>query len=467
MINKVIITNKSMMVKHYGDEYESSILPVINKLIITDKKNRGIDTKLIYLDQFSEKNLVIHVTDASNDKENKDAVDAICATFSPQYILLLGGQDIIPLQCLKNPMNQLKEVIDNAYKHYPDDTSTIFSDLPYACSAKYSDIIDDYITSVDRSVGRIGSMEKDPKILINALQTAISFKPKLREVYEDYFCCVSKFIPLGISHLLLAEKVIGKTLSKIFNEVKYEISPPNNWENWSKEQVGSLMHVLLCHGYPYYPYFLGLSDNDTLKVSLSEESINNRLTKGTIAVSSACYAAQLFPKTEYYTSWNFLANITSEIPDQNNPHAQRYGMCDTYLKNGAAAFVGSTFWGGDIRIATAYITNILNGLSSGMAFLKARLDFINNNKSLFRHEMRATLASYTLLGDPSLEPVNIKIPVDLKQTETIQKHNELIKYGKKAAESINIDTSNWLNAEKQLLLEKFIVKYLGKSKKTL
>jgi len=459
MLKKVIITNQSVLVKLYGQKFESVILPAVNNLIKADKETRGLETKLVYVDQLSESEYkTSKVTNPADEKQNKAVVDAICIKEQPIYVLLLGGPDVIPHQILIDPMTDLIQIIKQNYKHYPEDPSFINSDLPYASSHPYSTKISDYIPVLDRAVGRIGFMDNDPESLATALNTATKSKPKKKAVYEDYFAFASKFVSIGLSKIVLAEKIVDSILSKVFPTVKYELSPPNTWEDWNKKQIGAMTHLFLCHGYPYYPYLLGQGDNETYKITLSEESITDRINSGTVAVSSACYAAQLFAKESYFTSWNFLTDITSEIPDQRNAHAVRSGMCEAYLKNGAIAFIGSTFWGGDIRIGTAFIQNMLNGLSTGHALLKARHDFIRNAGDKFDEEMQATIAGFILLGDPSIQPVETSVEktIDVKQL-----HEALIAGSQTIGKTFKVPEPTILTKNQRLALENRLKLYLG------
>jgi len=458
MEKKVILSNQSVLLKLYGPKFDSVVIPAINKLIVADKEIRSLETVLVYVDQINESDYnVPKVTDPTDEKQNKAAVDAICKKIDPHYVLLLGGPDVIPHQVLIDPMTDLIQIIKQNYKHYPEDPSFINSDLPYASSLSYSNKISDYIPALDRAVGRIGFMDGDADLLATALNTATKSKPKKKEVYENYFTFASKFISIGITKIVLAEKIIGNVLDKIFPTVSYELSPPKNWEDWNKQQVGAMTHLFLCHGYPYYPYYLGQGDNNTFKIAFSKESIDDRLNMGTVAVSSACYAAQLYAEADYFTSWNFLTDITSEIPDKRNPYAQRAGLCDSYFKNGAVAFVGSTFWGGDVRIGTSFLQNMLTGLSTGQALLKARHDFILTAGADFDEEMQATLASYILLGDPSIQPVETN-----EKTGSIeQSHNKLKRTAENIARSVTIPEPKILTKVQRQLLEKRIGRFMG------
>ena len=459
MEKKVIVTNKSVLSGLYGSKMDTVVIPAINKLISADKEIRSLETLLIFVDQLNEKEFnIAKVTDPTDEKQNKAAIDAVCKKVKPSNVLILGGPDVIPHQVLIDPMTDLIQIINQYYKHYPEDPAFISTDLPYASSSSYSKNISDFITSLDRVVGRIGFMNDDADMLAKVLNTAAKSKPKKRAVYENYFAFASKFVSIGLSKIVLAEKIVDSIIGKIFKTVKYELSPPNNWEDWDKKQVGAMTHLFLCHGYPYYPYLLGQGDNETYKIALSEESIADRINEGTVVVSSACYAAQLYAKEYYFTSWNYLTDITSLIPDQRDPHAVRSGICDAYMKNGADAFLGSTFWGGYIRIGSLFLQNILDGYTTGEALLKARHDFIINAGDKFDEEMQATLAGFILLGDPSIRPVEED---KSKKKDSPNTTELLISGAQNIAKSFKVPNPTVLTKNQRQALESRLKLYLG------
>lgn len=412
MKTKTIVTNKKELINKYGSDFENAIKPAIEQLIVADEK-RGIKSNLFYLDESIE-GLDLAVTDHLDEKQNKTVIDAICKKTDADYLLLIGGPDIIPYQKLVNPMEEISEMIKSTFRFYPENPDIIYSDLPYSSSAPYSRHVIDYVNDIDRSAGRIGFIEDKPDTLIAALNSAVNAKAQNAEVYKDYFAIVSKFASDDLKNdNMYAESFISPLLRKIYGKIQYNISPANDWDSWGQQQLNSPMHLLIGHSFPYYPYFLTQGDYNRYFIALSEESIANRIPLGTVAVTSACYGAQIYGAGDYYTCWNYLADIRSEIPDQKEPFAERPGLNSAYFKNGATAFVGSTFWGGDFKIALLFIGNMLNGMATGDAMLAARHRFVSEPQYI-NEEQLATLASYTLLGDPSVCPVKQEKTTELQ-----------------------------------------------------
>lgn len=404
MKKKVIATNLSEMTKFYGESFQSEISPTIQNLIEADAK-RGIESKLVYLDQVDGAPAPIDPEKLSRE-EVKVRMNIVIKDLNPEYLLILGGPSVVPHQKLITPYRELVKLINENHPNYPDNSNFIESDFPYASTADYSKRLKSFFTDRTVAVGRIGFEDNDSKLMVTALNSAINFTSKPKSYYENYFSVVSQFVSLDLTKPdVLSEKVVDKLfLGKVFDNVNYSLSSPKTWEDWTKEEMACPMHVIIAHGYPFYPYVLGQGDNLTFKVALASESIDNRLTEGNIVVTSSCYATRLYDKKHYYTPFNYLTNITSLIPDGNNPMAQRGPLCNTYFKNGNIAFLGSTFWGGDVHILIYFLQELMKGCSTGEALMHAQ-DRLYHKGSSISGEIGCTLASTVLLGDPSLTPI--------------------------------------------------------------
>jgi len=449
MKKKVIVTNATEMQKFYGAGYFSNIEPVIQRLIETDAK-RGIESTLVYLDQVEGAPMPVEPEKLSR-KEVKERMNIVIKEINPEYLLILGGPTVVPHQKIRTPYPELVKLINENHPNYPDNSNFIESDFPYASTADYNRTLKPFFRDRTVAVGRIGFEDKDSEFLVASLNSAINFSPKPKSYYENYFSVVSKFISLDLTKPdVLSEKVVDKLfLGKVFDNINYSLSSPKTWEDWTKEDMACPMHVIIAHGYPFYPYVLGQGDNLTFKVALSEESIDNRLTEGNIVVSSACYATRLYDKQHYYTPFNYLTNITSIIPDGNNPMAQRGPLCNTYFKNGNIAFLGSTFWGGDVHILIYFLQELLKGCSTGEALMHAQ-DRLYHKGTSISGEIGCTLASTLLLGDPSLSPVEAKE----SKSEKVMVEKEISKSFK------DIPFTPALSQEQKAGLEQKILNYI-------
>ncbi len=82
------------------------------------------------------------VSSPGNERQSKDAVDAIYKALEPDYLVLIDGPDVIPHLTLNNPVPKDKD-------------PNVPSDLPYASDASYTSRDAAKYAAVTRVVGRI------------------------------------------------------------------------------------------------------------------------------------------------------------------------------------------------------------------------------------------------------------------------------------------------------------------------
>src|SRR5258708_17471290 len=101
--NKVIVTNLSALQLKYSSGLQR-IREAIKRLIAADKK-RGLTTLLVAIDSAQDMRSVngAPVTDASDERRVKAAIDAVWTTHTPEYLVILGAPDVVPMQTLRNP----------------------------------------------------------------------------------------------------------------------------------------------------------------------------------------------------------------------------------------------------------------------------------------------------------------------------------------------------------------------------
>src|SRR6185437_10111629 len=99
----LILTNVSRLQGKYGAGF-SRIQTVIDQLITADQA-RGLETRLIALDDSTQmqKLNAAPVTNALDPKQNKKAIDGVYKELVPEYMMILGAQDVVPHQDLSNP----------------------------------------------------------------------------------------------------------------------------------------------------------------------------------------------------------------------------------------------------------------------------------------------------------------------------------------------------------------------------
>ncbi len=372
MSDKVIVTNLGVLTKKYGASGLKQIQQALAALIKADKA-RDLTTRTVALDDAKAMKAfgAPAVTKSGDPKQNKNAIDAVCKALNPDYLVILGGPDVIPHQDMKNPI----------YKKGDDDDLIAFGDLPYACPARYSQDPKDFLGPV-RVTGRIPDAPKatDPALLLALLGTAAKWVTRDKPDYSDY---------LGISAEVWKGST-GLSLQNIYgNNTSLKLAPPGG-PQWTGAELAPRSHFINCHGAPSDFHFYGQHGN---KYPESHDAswIKGKVTAGTVIAAECCYGAELF--------------------DPADTKGQM-GICLQYLNDGAYAFFGSTTIaygpadgnGSADLICQYFHQRVLAGASTGRAVLEARQQFVQNASMTDPADLK-TLAQFNLLGDPSIQPV--------------------------------------------------------------
>jgi Peptidase family C25 len=375
--DKVILTNLSTLNDKYASRGVQPIKSGITQLIAADKK-RGLNTRLIALDDKSTMRSLKApaVTDAADRKQNKLAVDGVYRALNPDYLMLLGSCDVIPHQDLKNPL------FDGTAGKDPDKWA--YGDIPYACEAGYSQNPQDF-KGPTRVVGRLPDLTggKDPTYLTDLLSVAANWKAVDRNDITDYFAVTAA--------VWQASTELSTT--NIFGNASTLQEVPPKGPAWTSQQLKSLVHFFNCHGALDDDQFYGqpADGSKTYPVALSAADLDGSLSRGVIAAAECCYGAQLY-----------AADDQTHIP-----------ICNTYLRNQAYAFFGSTTIAYGLSegngeadlMCSFFLERVLAGASTGRAALEARQKFVQVSSPPDPSDWK-TLAQYNLYGDPSITPIS-------------------------------------------------------------
>jgi hypothetical protein len=365
-IDKVIVTHRGALKAKYGAAYAGAIKPAIAALIAADK-TRGLRTRLVLLDSAAQmrKFAAPPVTKAGSASQHKKAIDAVWSTFEPAYLCILGAIDVVPHQDLANPLAS-------------DGDPIAWSDLPYACSAGYSTRIDRFLQPT-RVVGRLPDLTgaTDPGYLVGVLSTAAAAQSLAPAAYADYLAISAKVWKASTAQSL--QNVFGNASDL---EVVPAAKPP-----WPR--IGSRSHFINCHGATADPRFYG-QQGSNYPVAHDAAKLAG-LAAGTVAGVECCYGAELYDPA--------LAN-------------GKAGICNSYLGLGAHGYFGSSTIaygpasgnGQADLICQFFLKRVLSGSSTGEAALQARLDFLQQLSLVDPTDLK-TLAQFSLMGDPSLHPV--------------------------------------------------------------
>jgi len=385
--NKVIVTNASALSSKYGAAGYGKISAALKQMVAADTK-RGITAKVIALDsKFGMAAYGAPVSSPDNTRAVKGAIDAIYVHEKPDYILILGAGDVVPLVPLINPVYSPKPDEDN--------DKTVPSDLPYACDTAYSTDINRFVGPT-RVLGRLPDMvgASDPQYLLKLLRTATNYKMLTPDDYQKFFGLSAKVWRASTS----------LSLSRLFgNSTGMNTAPPSG-PNWTAGQLAPRTHFINCHGAHRDIAYYG-QQGENYPTAHSADLLKNKIVPGTVLATECCYGAELYD------------------PAKTGGQA---GIAYTYLGGGAYGVFGSTTiaygpssGNGSADLICQYFMNaVMNGASLGRAALEARHQFAGQYSHLSPTDLK-TLAQFYLLGDPSIHAAVI-VPHSLNQTKAFK-----------------------------------------------
>jgi hypothetical protein len=371
--DKVVVLDRARLRAKYGTAGTRRVVAAVDRLIDADD-DRGIHTRRV--DVSSTRSLrpygVGRVT-GLDAAAAVTAVDAICAQEQPDYLLLLGGPDVIPHVAVRNP---LAGGVD------PD--PDVPSDLPYACTTGVT-VDPARLVGPSRATGRLPDVPgaSDPAALLALLRAARGWMPAAADRYRQH---------LTVSTATWRAST-EETVDRLFGHVDVRLSPPDG-PDWTNAQLSRPTHFFNLHGATADPRFFGESLGGTgarFPVAHEAADVDGRLATGALGTAECCYGAELFDP----------ALAAGLLP-----------MPVAYLAAGAYAYVGSTTVsygpavgnGGADLMCRYFIEEILGGASVGRAFLECRQRFVRDHAVLRPTDLK-TLAQFVVYGDPSIHPV--------------------------------------------------------------
>jgi hypothetical protein len=362
MARKLIVTSEGKLRAKYGEAGWKKIAKALDALAKADAA-RGVETSRASLDGTGKQAGKGKALGASAFKTRID--QAFTKAERPEYLVILGGPDVVPHQPIVNPAG--------------DDDAKVPSDLPYACEAKAANRVDRFVAA-SRAVGRIPDLpdSDDPGPLMALLDRAAKWKPLTRKDYGQFF---------GLSTVEWQKSTTLSVQALFGPKAKVRLSPTEG-PAWKKADLAGRAHFINCHGAPADPQFYGQS-GEAYPVAHFSPRLKGLVKAGTVVAAECCYGAELY-----------------------DPHDGAAGICSTYLAEGAIGFLGSTTIaygpsdsnGSADLLCRFFLEEILSGASLGRAMLVARQRFAHTATPLSPIDLK-TLAQFHLLGDPSLHPV--------------------------------------------------------------
>jgi hypothetical protein len=395
---KLSVTVKSRLERKYNDAALEKIKAAIADWQKADH-DRGIRTVHVEVDNSEDetmKELGVQPVSGEATAENiKKAVDKLWNKLMPDYLVLFGAHDIVPMFEVINPTKRFRDL---------DYDKNVPTDNPYASSEPFSEDDQNSYLIPDRVIGRIPDMVSDPgdnsrsgdpAWFVDYLETATGWESKDKSVYKDpYVICTSEAKDAGKECVKKAFPT--RTLPPL-------ICPPDSdISTAARDRLSSRLHMIKCHGNDkkdatFWGYKNASAQNQegTWKPALTSATLKARLEPSTVVATMCCYGAQIFSPKDVDT----------------------WPLPSTYLRKGALAFVGPTMkaWvgtdemsGADV-IVTYYLKRVLEGDSIGLAFLKSKQDYHTHDSipgKVLGPQEDKTLIEYILLGDPSIHPVS-------------------------------------------------------------
>ena len=372
MNTKIIVTNKSALVRKHGAAGWAKIAKAVKALAAADAK-RGFSTQLVLIDDAKQMKELggARVTKAKDPRQAKKAIDAACRALAPAYVVLLGAGDVIPHQALDNPL----------WTGDPEDDpdEKVDSDLPYACDAPYSTEIRRLLGPC-RVIGRLPDLpgSKKPDHLLALLAVATKWTSRPASDYRDCFALTAREWTKSTAMSVKRTFAPGQTI----------LDSPTRGPKW-KTETKARAHFVNCHGDMVEREFCGQEGED-YPVAHDPSLLPGRIMAGTIATAECCYGAQLH--------------------DPGGDASAR--ICHVYMREGSYGFFGATTvaygpasGNGSADLVCQYFHQaILAGASLGRATLEARQRFIKKVAPMDPTDLK-TLAQFILLGDPSVHPV--------------------------------------------------------------
>jgi hypothetical protein len=371
-VEKLYLTNRSALQTKYGASGVAQISLRLADLVAADAQ-RGMTADIGFLDHPPE--TLPRVSQPDDDKTTKDAFDAWYSTTKPDYVVIVGGSDVVCYQPLTNPLHVAGDPSGD-----PD--ATVPSDLPYACAAPHSRSIDQFIAP-SRVVGRLpdypgpGGLD----LFLSVLDSAAVHTP-ISPPEEANALLVS-----AERWKVAAEALIFSALGRAATVH----TSPTEGPLWTHDELARQWHLFSCHGASATPAFYGEDLRGAMPESHLASHISGRIAAGTVCITGCCYGAQLYPPS-----------LAVGVP----------GICFAYLGQQAATYVGSTniaYGQDDIPFGcdefSGYVlAQLAIGSSAGMALLGARQSYLAAHLQLSPFDQK-TLAQFVLYGDPSIHPL--------------------------------------------------------------
>jgi tetratricopeptide (TPR) repeat protein len=377
---ELIVTSKFRLAEKYGPE---GFMGIEERLSELERATKDLEVKRVYVDERSTLD-GLEPVDPTDPWAIRALIDEIDKRLQAEgreakFLLLVGGDDIIPFCRLPNPSD--------------DGELEVWTDNPYASR-------DNNFLLPQRAVGRIPDGKK-ADILLSLLDVAIEGhreKGRLTGMVTGLI----RGLRRGPSSLGLSAEIWHEASRAVFeaigNSKGLEISPPFTDQEFLERhtQVPPLAYFNL-HGVKEASYWYGHSSSGeevNFPIALTPLNLAWAEVSGAVVYSEACYGAHL--REGSADSSIPLAFLAKGAKAMIGSTGMAYGSLTPPLSS--ADLLGRNLWLG-----------LKRGFAIGEALLRAKLGLVEEmaeRQGFLDGEDQKTILSFVLYGDPSL-----KVPV--------------------------------------------------------
>ncbi len=410
---ELIVTSKFRLAEKYGPD---GFMRIEERLSELERATKGPQVKRVYVDEGRTLD-GLEPVDPTDPWAIKVLIDEIDERLQAEgkeakFLLLVGGDDIIPFCRLPNPAD--------------DGELEVWTDNPYASR-------DENFLLPQRAVGRIPDGKKGD-ILPSLLEVALEgHREASKGRLTGMVAGLMRGLRRGPSSLGLSAEIWQEASQAVFeaigNSKGLEISPPFTDQEFLERhtQVPPLAYFNL-HGVKEAAYWYGHSSSGqelNFPIALTPLNLAWAEVSGAVVYSEACYGAHLREGgTDSSIPLAFLAQGAKAVIGSTG---MAYGALTPPLSG--ADLLGRNLWLG-----------LRRGFTIGEALLRAKLGLVEEmaeRQGFLDGEDQKTILSFVLYGDPSLKaPI---VASRSKQPSKVEISCPSVVCGMRAQESLEVD----------------------------
>ncbi|MBI2845526.1 MAG: hypothetical protein HYX86_03160 [Chloroflexi bacterium] len=376
---EVILSSRNRLREKYGEEGWRRINGKVQDLAQAIPATEGMDSLVVYVDDPA---ILVGYGLEPVDTPDPIAIHNFLASLSRalasrgqklSFLLVLGGDDIIPLFRLPNPTE--------------DPDNEILTDAPYAGGKNYF--------LPQRAVGRMpDGNSSDPTLLLTLIDSSIAaHRQKRRRLGWLHRLLLRNGKSLGLTAQIWKE-ASAQVFSNIGSPKRMEVSPPaSDFEFLERHRELPGLAYFNLHGLEDSPYWYGhevKGQEEEFPIAITPQNMFWAGAPSSVIYSESCYGAKFVGyKVEEALALSFLAAGARAVIGST---AMSYGALRPPLSG--ADLLGMNLWRG-----------LAKGYAVGEALRRAKLGLVEEmgkRQGFLDGEDQKTVLSFILLGDPSL-----------------------------------------------------------------